>query len=244
MWETDWEELKKHPGYIPVDRGLRRPAEHRRHLEGHGRRALAAAQRPYRRDPGRQRRGLERQSLVGQDQERPHLRARLVRHEERRRQPHPGGRIPQGRRPEAQGRRLHQHRHRRGGQRPRHARHGDPRLQGGCRHFRRDQRPRGAAGLHRPHLVRDRNPRQAGRHPEALRGHERDRARQQDHQGGRRSSRPSASRPSSIRSIRMRSTRFPASSAASRPATIRARSRQPACSRAASARCRARTTKA
>ncbi len=21
MWETDWEELKKHPGYIPVDRG-------------------------------------------------------------------------------------------------------------------------------------------------------------------------------------------------------------------------------
>ena len=23
MWESDWEELKKHPGYIPVDRVMR-----------------------------------------------------------------------------------------------------------------------------------------------------------------------------------------------------------------------------
>ena len=43
MWETDWEELKKHPAYRPVDRGYEGRPEHRRDLEGLGRRALPAA---------------------------------------------------------------------------------------------------------------------------------------------------------------------------------------------------------
>ena len=42
MWETDWEELKKHPGYRPVDRGYEGTSEHRRNVEGLGRRALIA----------------------------------------------------------------------------------------------------------------------------------------------------------------------------------------------------------
>ena len=67
MWETNWEELKKHPGYIPVDRGYEGRPNIVAHVEGHRRRPLAAVQRPHRRDPGRQRRRLERQSLVGQD---------------------------------------------------------------------------------------------------------------------------------------------------------------------------------
>ena len=58
-------------------------------------------------------------------------------------------------------------------------------LQGRRRHFRRDQRPRGAARMHRPDLVRDRDPRQARRHSKALRGHQRHRTRQQDREGGR-----------------------------------------------------------
>ena len=89
MWETDWEALKKHPGYRPVERGYEGRPNIVGDVEGHGRRPIASAQWPHRRHPGRRRRGLERRSVVGDDQERPHLWARLLRHEERRREPHP-----------------------------------------------------------------------------------------------------------------------------------------------------------
>ena len=93
MWESNWDELKKHPGYSPVEQGYEGRPNIVATLEGHRRRPLTAPQRPHRRYPGREGRRLERQSVVGEDQGRPHLRARLLRHEERRREPHPGGRI-------------------------------------------------------------------------------------------------------------------------------------------------------
>ena len=69
------------------------------------------------------------------------------------------------------------------------------------RHFRRDQRACGAAGLHRPHLVRDRNPRQ-GR-PASSGATRASAASSSVTRSPRRSrrSRPSASQPSSIRFI-------------------------------------------
>ena len=93
MWETDWEALKKHPGYHSRRPWIRGTPEYRRNLERDGRGQVVATQRPYRRHSGRQRGRLERQSLVGVDQGRQALWPRIVRHEERRRQPHHGGRI-------------------------------------------------------------------------------------------------------------------------------------------------------
>ena len=147
---------------------LRGPPEHRRHTEGDRRRSFSVAQWPHRRHSGRQGRGMERRSLVRAHQERPHLWPRLLRHEERRREPHPRRQISQGTGPHAERRRDDQRRHRRGGERPRYARHRHSRLQGRRRDLRRDERSGGAAGMHRPHMVRDRNSRQAGRDSEAL----------------------------------------------------------------------------
>ena len=99
MWETDWEALKKHPGYRPVERGY----EGRPNIvgvlkgTGGGRSLLLNGHTDV--IPVGERRGLERRSVVGAHQERPHLRARLLRHEERRREPYPRRAIPQGTRP-------------------------------------------------------------------------------------------------------------------------------------------------
>ena len=99
MWETDWEELKKHPGYIKVDRGYEGRPNIVATLKGSGggRSLLLNGHTDVIPVEGGK---LERRSLVGQDQGRAHLRARVVRHEKRRRQPHHGGGMHSGRRPE------------------------------------------------------------------------------------------------------------------------------------------------
>ena len=88
MWETDWEALKKHPGYRPVNRGY----EGRPNIvgvlkgTGGGRSLLLNGHTDV--IPVGDGKGWSDDPWSA-DQEWAHLRSRLLRHEERRRQPHP-----------------------------------------------------------------------------------------------------------------------------------------------------------
>ena len=53
MWETDWDELKKHPGYRPVQRGYEGRPNLVATLQGRRRRPIVAAERTYGCDSGR-----------------------------------------------------------------------------------------------------------------------------------------------------------------------------------------------
>ena len=185
MWETNWEELKKHPGYRPVDRGYAGRPNIVGTLKGTGggRSLLLNGHTDV--IPVGKGEGWSDDPWSGENQEWPHLRPRLLRHEERRREPHPCCRVSEEARAHAQGRCDDQRGHRRGGERPRDARHRHPRLSRRRGHFRRDQRSRGAAGVYRPDLVRDRDPWETGRHPAALSWRQRHRPRQYNHESRR-----------------------------------------------------------
>ena len=177
MWESDWEQLKKHPGYIPVDRGYEgRPnivatwkgTGGGRSLMFNGHTDVIPVGKGEGWSDNPWSASIKDGKLYGRGS--CDMKSGVASHIMAIENLMAAG-------AETEGRCLPRHRHRRRSQRPRHARHGDSRLLGRRRHFRRDQRTRGAAGVHWTHLVRDRNPGQGGRHPAALPGRKRYRTR-------------------------------------------------------------------
>ena len=157
-WETDWEELRKHPGYRPVDRGYEGRPNIVATLKGFGRGTLTAAEWPHGRDPrGPYGAGWTDNPLVGDHANgrvygrgsadmksgvASHIMAVefLLAARTAARRATSTSTSSSMRRLAGTAERLGYH---------------HPRIQGRRRHFRPDQRPRGAAGVHRAHMVRD-----------------------------------------------------------------------------------------
>ncbi len=226
MWETDWEQLKKHPGYRPVDRGYENRPNIVATLKGTGGGALAAAQRAHRRDswsamakagatipgPHRSRTGASsgRGSCDMKSGVASHVLAVQYLKEL--------GLTPKGDvminiviDEEVSG-------------------HGT--LDTVIRGYKADAGISGETSdlfvqpaVHWSHLVPDRRRGQAGRHPATLSRHQRHRAWQQDRQGGAGARRRTRCDGQACALSERHRLRFPASSVASRLETIRAHSR-------------------